>query len=231
MRHFRLLPVLLLAACAAAPLAPSKGDLSAPPEPKILTVAVLEFEDHGIAQTVATQGLGRTLSDRIAEQLAGRPDLRLIDRESLQKILEELSLATLDLADREGQLRLGKLLGAQYLVMGGYSSLGGALRIDGRIVEVEKGLTEGSALEGPIAERRAIEKRFSTEIADLLVAKAGLPTGTPKTARDYFMRGVSLEQSNHPQKALEMYQKALAIDPKDAEARERMENLLLKEIQ
>ncbi len=229
-RRFNLLlpSLLLLAACAAAPVSPGKADL--PPEAKVPTVAVLEFEDHGIGQTVSTQGLGRTLSDRISEQLAGRPDLRLIDRESLQKILEELSFSSLDIADRDGQLRLGKLLGAQYLIMGGYTSLAGSLRIDGRIVEVEKGIAEGSSLEGRAAERTLLEKSFSKQMADQLVAKVGLPKGTAKSAQDFFLQGLTLEQSNNNQKALEMYQKALAIDPQHHEARERMENLLLKEL-
>lgn len=221
--------LLLLAACAAAPVAAPRADLA--PERKVLTVAVLEFEDHGIGQTVSTQGLGRTLADRISEQLAGRPDLRLIDRESLQKVLEELSLTSLDIADREGQLRLGKLLGAQYLIMGGYTSLAGGLRIDGRIVEVERGIAEGSSLEGGVAERTLLEKSFSKQMAEQLAAKVGLPQGTPKTGQDFFLQGLALEQSNNNQKALEMYQKALAIDPRHHEARERMENLLLKELQ
>lgn len=233
-RRFNLLfPFfLLVAACATAP--DSVGARRAVPLPdterNLLTVAVLEFEDHGIGQTAATQGLGRTLADRISEQLSSRPDLRLIDRESLQKILEELSLASLDLTDRESQLRLGKLLGAQYLIMGGYTSLGGGLRIDGRIVEVERGIAEGSSLEGRVAERAVLEKGFSKQMADQLIAKVGLPQGKPETGQDFFLQGLALEQSNDNRKALEMYQKALAIDPAHIEARERMEDLLLKEL-
>lgn len=205
------------------------------PTRNLLTVAVLEFEDHGIGRTAATQGLGRTLADRISEQLVGRPDLRLIDRESLQKILEELSLASLDIAERESQLRLGKLLGAQYLIMGGYTSLAGGLRIDGRIVEVERGIAEGSALEGRAADRATLEKNFSKQMADLMISKVGTthasPTPeSPKSGHDFFLQGLALEQSNKNRKALEMYQKALAIDPRHQEARERMENLLLKEL-
>ena len=222
--------VLLFTACAAG--SPSQRPEGSPAlEQKLLTVAVLEFEDHGIGQTVATQGLGRTLSDRISEQLSGRSDLRLIDRESLQKTLQELSLSNLDIADREGQLRLGKLLGAQYLIMGGYTALAGGLRIDGRIVEVEKGIAEGSSLEGQAAERAILEKNFSRQLADLLIGKVGLPKGRPTTSQDFFLQGLALEQSNDHQKALEMYQKALAIDPRHHDARERMENLLLKELQ
>ncbi|MDC4225422.1 MAG: hypothetical protein MPW15_14585 [Candidatus Manganitrophus sp.] len=161
-RRFDFLIPLLFAftACASPSAPPVRPEASLLPEHHLLTVAVLEFEDHGIGQTVATQGLGRTLADRISEQLSGRPDLRLIDRDSLQKILEELSIASLDIADRESQLRLGKLLGAQYLIMGGYTSLAGGLRIDGRIVEVERGIAEGSALEGRAAERAILEKNF-----------------------------------------------------------------------
>ncbi len=145
--------------------------------------------------------------------------------------MQELSLASLDLADKESQLRLGKLLGAQYLIMGGYTSLAGGLRIDGRIVEVEKGIAEGSSLEGRSAERAILEKDFSKQLADLIIAKAGFPKGKPASSQDFFLQGLALEQSNNHQKALEMYQKALAIDPRHHEARERMENLLLKELQ
>lgn len=232
-RRFDLLIPLLFAftACASPSAPPVRPEASLLPERYLLTVAVLEFEDHGIGQTVATQGLGRTLADRISEQLSGRPDLRLIDRESLQKILEELSLASLDIADRESQLRLGKLLGAQYLIVGGYTSLAGALRIDGRIVEVERGIAEGSSIEGRAAERAILEKNFSKQMSDLLVAKVGATHPSPKSSQDFFLQGLALEQSNSNRKALEMYQKALAIDPRHQEARERMENLLLKELQ
>ncbi|MDC4206472.1 MAG: hypothetical protein MPW14_19160 [Candidatus Manganitrophus sp.] len=232
-RRFDFLIPLLFAftACASPSAPPVRPEASLLPEHHLLTVAVLEFEDHGIGQTVATQGLGRTLADRISEQLSGRPDLRLIDRDSLQKILEELSIASLDIADRESQLRLGKLLGAQYLIMGGYTSLAGGLRIDGRIVEVERGIAEGSALEGRAAERAILEKNFSKQISDLMISKVGATHASPKSSQDFFLQGLALEQSNNNQKALEMYQKALAIDARHQEARERMENLLLKELQ
>lgn len=232
-RRFDFLIPLLFAftACVSPSAPPVRPEASLLPERHLLTVAVLEFEDHGIGQTVATQGLGRTLADRISEQLSGRPDLRLIDRESLQKILEELSIASLDIADRESQLRLGKLLGAQYLIMGGYTSLAGGLRIDGRIVEVERGIAEGSALEGRAAERAILEKNFSKQISDLVISKVGATHASPKSSHDFFLQGLALEQSNNNQKALEMYQKALAIDARHQEARERMENLLLKELQ
>ncbi|MFY9271244.1 MAG: CsgG/HfaB family protein [Candidatus Manganitrophaceae bacterium] len=228
-----LLPVFLLTACATASNPAKERPPSALPasEPKMPTVAVLEFEDHGIGRPPGAIGLGRTLSDRISEQLSGRRELRLIDRESLQKILQELSFGSLDITDRESQLRLGKLLGARYLIMGGYTILGETLRIDGRIVEVESGLVEGDSLEGPLSERAFLEKTFSKQLVDQLTARLAVKAGPPVTAQDYFLRGLTLEQSNDPGKALEMYQKALALDPRHPEARERMETLLLKDLQ
>jgi TolB-like protein len=195
-----------------------------------MTVAVLEFENHSIGSAEWVQGIGRTLADRVAERLAGRSDLRLIDRESLQRVLEELSLSSRDLVQSEEQLKLGKLLGAHYLITGGITAIGETVRIDGRIIEVEKGVADGTSIQGPLKERNMLEETFSRQVADQIIAKADLPRSRPKTGQDYFIQGIRLEKNNATE-ALKMYQKALSIDPQHPEARERMENLLLKEIQ
>lgn len=221
--------LLLVAACASQP----KPHSPVPPPAsfRVLTVAVLEFEDHGIGTRAATQGLGRTVADQIAEALVEQPGLRLVDRDSLQKVLEELSLSSQEIVNPETRLRLGKLLGAQYLIVGGFTSMGSGLRIDGRIVEVEKGLTVGTSVQGRVEDRRAVAQAFSKKIADKIAFKIAPSERAPTTSQDFLLVGFALERSNDDQKALEMYQQALSLNPKNSEARERMEALLLKELQ
>jgi TolB-like protein len=221
----------LLSACASVPKGPTVSvEKHAPPGQ--VTVAVLEFEDHSVVTNPAAQGLGLILADRVSEDLAMRPGVRVIDRESLEKILEELSLSNREISNPEERLRLGKLLGAQYLIMGGFTSFGKGLRVDGRIVSVEKGLTLGISEEGLLEARNLVEREFSKKIADTLAANAGLTAkGVPATSEDFFRRGLEFEQSHENQKALEMYKKAVALDPKNREAKERLETLLLKELQ
>src|SRR3569832_475032 len=119
-----------LAGCAGRPLP------QAPPAPAsiVSTVAVLPFDEHTVGTAAGAQGIGRALTGRVTEGLAGRPALRLIERESLQKVLEELSLSSRNLVEADAQLTLGKLLGARYLIAGGATAVGNAVRVDGRII-------------------------------------------------------------------------------------------------
>ncbi|HZR47729.1 MAG TPA: CsgG/HfaB family protein, partial [Candidatus Manganitrophaceae bacterium] len=138
-----------LAGCAGRPLP------QVPPAPASIvpTVAVLEFDEHTVGPGAGAQGIGRSLTDRVTEALAGRPGLRLIERESLQKVLEELSLSSRNLIEADSQLKLGRLLGARYLIAGGVTSVGSAVRIDGRIIDVEKGGVDGTAVDGTLDRR------------------------------------------------------------------------------
>lgn len=225
--NLRVLPLILplLVSCAAAggraPLSTST--------PAVPTVAVLAFEERAIGAAETTRGIGRTMADRVTEALAGRPDLRLIDRESLQRVLEELSLSSSDLVRSDEQLKLGRLLGAHYLIAGGITAVGDHLRIDARIIEVEKGVADGAFIQGAIGERAAMERDFSVRLANQVAAKSEVPKSAPRSGHDFFLQGVRLERADNPAQALEMYQKTLSLDPDHREARDRMERLLLKE--
>jgi TolB-like protein len=231
-RPFDLTTLLLIAvaaggfACASRPV--TQASTLAPTR---MSVAVLAFENHSIGPAEATRGIGQTVTDRVTEELTGRPDVRLIDRESLQKVLEELSLSSRDLVGSDDQLKLGRLLGAHYLIAGGVMAIGETLRIDGRIIEVEKGMADGMSIQGSLKERETLERTFSAQVVDRITTKVGPVRSLPKTGQDYFLQGTKFEGANRPAQALEMYQKALALDPQHQDARERMEHLLLKEIQ
>ncbi len=224
---FSISSMCLFAGCTSGPKAtPQTTSPSAQ-----VTVAVLEFEDHSIQTDFRMQGLGRTLADRITEDIVSRASVRVVDRDSLQRILEELALSSREITSPEERLRLGKLLGAQYLIMGGFTSFDKRLRIDGRIVSVEKGLTVGVSEEGLLEDRDLVEREFSQQIVDRLGPIAGVSkTEGPAASRDFVRRGLDFERSHEDQNALEMYKKALALDPQNQEAKERLERLLLKEI-
>lgn len=222
--------LLILAACSHAPLAPPS--VSTERGPEVFTVAVLPFEDNSIAASAETAGLGRSLAEGISAQLIDAPGVILIDRESIDKVLEELALSSGNMAEDEGRLRLGRLLGAHYLILGGFMAIGPSLRIDARIVEVERGLAEGTATEGTLSERRQAEIALSTKVAQLFSSKLGAYTQAPPvTSADHLRKGLALERIHQDDQALAHYQQALALDGNNQRARVRMEALLLKEIE
>jgi len=160
----RIVLYFLVVACAAQPIMEM-----APPTPKVGTVAILDFEERSIGTDREVKGLARTLTDRVTEALIGRPDVSLIDRESLRKILEELSLSSSNLVRPDEQLKLGRLLGAQFLITGGVMVVGGDVRVDGRIIEVETGQVHGTFVQGSLSEWDKLTQDFSHQIAEVLM--------------------------------------------------------------
>ena len=60
----------------------------------------------------------------------------------IRSAVEELNLGEMNLVDKDTVQKIGKLLDAKVLLLGGFSNLfGDKLRIDARIVSTETGLT------------------------------------------------------------------------------------------
>ena len=106
------------------------------------TVAVLYFDYQGKNEEMGL--LRKGLAQMLISDLAGGDRYRLVERDRLQDILEELKLNRSAQIDKKNANRIGKLLGARYLVLGGYFDLMQTLRIDARVVEVETGKVVGS---------------------------------------------------------------------------------------
>ncbi len=128
---------LMLAAlalfCLYAPRAEAQAaQKSAPP-----TVAVLYFDYEGT--TPGMEVLRKGLAQMLITDLKPTEGVTFVERGRLEDVLKELDLASSSRVDKATAARLGKLLGARYLIVGGYFDLGTTLRIDARVVEVETG--------------------------------------------------------------------------------------------
>jgi curli biogenesis system outer membrane secretion channel CsgG len=101
-------------------------------------VAVWDLENLSLS-TSGQPELGEILSGQIIETLKKRGDYAVVERKRLLLALEELRLGTTALADESTRLRLGKLVGARWMVFGAYLVAGSQMRLDLRLVEVETG--------------------------------------------------------------------------------------------
>ncbi len=118
----------LLIGCASTP---SKSE-------RIGTIAVWDFDDLSLEKGIQPS-LGEVLSSQIIEVLKGKGDYVVVERQRLLLALEELRLGTSELVDENTRLRLGRMLGAKWMVFGGYQIIGDQMRLDLRLVEVETG--------------------------------------------------------------------------------------------
>lgn len=100
------------------------------------TVAVLYFDNGGDAQYDA---LKVGLTQMLINDLVGTPEVKVVERTDLQAILDELKLGHSAVTDPKTAARVGRLLGAEWLVLGTYFELGGKLFVQSRILRVETG--------------------------------------------------------------------------------------------
>src|SRR6478672_6571763 len=125
----------------AAPVASVLAQADARP-----TVAIMFFNNNVFTKDARDyDGLSKGIADFLITEMAANPNIRLIERDQVQKLIDEQKLVTGGQVDRETAVRVGKLLGAQHMIFGGFmADPKGNFRIDARAVGVEQGVIEYS---------------------------------------------------------------------------------------
>src|SRR5204862_6227031 len=121
--------VALLFPCSAARAADKPAEKA--------TVAVLYFDYQGKNEELAL--LKKGLAQMLISDLSGTDAYVVVERDRLEDVLAELKLGQSKAVDQQTAAKIGKLLGARFMILGGYFDVMGALRIDARVVEVETG--------------------------------------------------------------------------------------------
>jgi curli biogenesis system outer membrane secretion channel CsgG len=103
-----------------------------------MTVAVLDFDNSALVRGEQFAPLSKGIADMLITQLAGNRAIRIVEREHIQKVLDEINLAGSTRVDPETAVRIGKLLGARYFLTGVFViDPGETMRMDIRAVNVE----------------------------------------------------------------------------------------------
>ncbi len=127
--YFLLAPLLIALAGCATQQAQISHDVS---------VAIWDLEDLSPSGSPYPD-MGELLSARVIQTFKDTDRYTVVERERLLLALEELNLGTTALVDESSRLRLGRLVGARFMVFGGYMVIGKVMRLDLRLVNVESG--------------------------------------------------------------------------------------------
>jgi TolB-like protein len=131
------------------------------------TIAILYFDYGG--KKADLEPLREGLAQMLITDLADLREIRVVERERLKAVLEEQKLATSGKVDAATAARIGKLLGAQALVLGSFFDLAGALRLDARVVEVETGkIVRSVGVNGPATDFWALERDLAAKLSDTM---------------------------------------------------------------
>ncbi|MBI2427945.1 MAG: hypothetical protein HYV29_03975 [Ignavibacteriales bacterium] len=106
------------------------------------TIAVLYFENNSVVDKDKLDPLKKGLADMMITEMSKVKGIKVVERQRIQSIIEELNLNETEMVDKATTQNMGKLLGAQVMLFGGFSNLfNDKLRIDVRIVRTETGET------------------------------------------------------------------------------------------
>ena len=106
------------------------------------TIAILDFNNNSIVDRDRLEPLRKGLADILITEISKVDAFRVVERDKLREVVMELEFGQSELVDPSTAQKMGKLLGAQNLLFGGFVHSGGDnIRVDVRIVEVETGRT------------------------------------------------------------------------------------------
>ena len=152
MKRFALILLLLLVAAPA----------SAAPR-----VAVLYFDNVGNPELDMLR-LG--LAEMMIVELSNRPDLAVVERNRINQVLGELELQTTQTFDPSKAVEIGKLLGAERMVLGSYFELLGTLTMTASVVDVATGQSIGGhKVQGQVVEFSALLEQVTSGVTPALV--------------------------------------------------------------
>jgi TolB-like protein len=194
-------------------------------------IAVLPFENGGSygKDKEDFEALRKGLAAMLISELAQNPEVRLVDRFETQRVLDEQGLAVAERVDKETAAKVGKLVGARYMVTGSFIDLYGDFRIDARMINVETGEIMKVVRNDPRLHDRKDMMRMLQSVAELMMKDNRLPQlpassaqrpprQVPTEALALFSRALLYQDRGDKAKATEYYQKALDVYPEYPEA-------------
>jgi TolB-like protein len=184
-------------------------------------LAIVYFDNSG--GDASMDKLKKGLADMLITDLSNVRMLDIVERDKLEAILKEQKLSNSKEFDASTAAKVGKLLGAQMILTGGYFEMLGSLRIDARFIDVETGkILKADGVDGQTSSFFKIQKQLSWKIINNMDAKL---TDKEKQYLETTekSKAISFEDMVEYSKALDLYD-----NDKKADARKIVEKLLSK---
>ena len=133
-------------------------------------VAIIYFDNSGGDPSM--EKLKKGLADMLITDLSNVRMLDIVERDKLEAVLKEQNLSNSKEFDPNTAAKVGKLLGAQIILTGGYFEMMGSLRLDARFIDVETGkILKADGVDGVTSSFFNIQKQLSWKIINNLDVK------------------------------------------------------------
>lgn len=201
--------------------------------PGIQTIAILDFANRSIDDKAQYDALEKGLAELMISHLRGAIKLKLVERERIQWLLDEIEM-TKDPSkfDERTAVRVGRLLGVHAVMFGSIIKIRSKIELLCRLVKVETGeiiATERAG--GDAGDLLEVAETLSSKIARTINVdiqtkeEAGAKETKSLDAMLQYSEGlVELEKRNY-KGAFDKFMKALEYDPAYMKAKHKAESI------
>ncbi len=188
-------------------------------------LAVIDFQVQ--SDNPQYKYLGKGFAEFISIEILKAKDITLIERDKRNRIIEEMEFSLSDLADEGNQIRIGRLLAANYLVTGNIYDFAGTLSITFELIDTETSqiilkdkiddkVSNYNFLTASIA--GSIIKHFAVEAPEEIVVKAEVKEVKEVKAEEvllHFSTAIDAYDKKDLSTAKKQLEQARKLDPRN----------------
>ncbi len=180
------------------------------------------------------EALSIGLQQLVMTELAINTNLRVVTRSQLDLLLSEQDLGASGRVDAATAARLGQLVGARYMVMGGFIDLYGNMTMTSQLVDTETGVIIKAE---KVTDKTENIYAMVVQLADQITRGADLPVLSsqvmnqrlereiPQEAVRLYTRAMLYEQRGNTTRAVELYTQVTQEYPQYTEAQQALEQI------
>lgn len=199
------------------------------------TVAVLPFVNSAIgASNAELAPLSKGIADLLINELAQNPGIRVVERENIQKLLDEQNLGRDGRVEAATAAQLGKLLGAKHMVTGSFiTDRTGKMVLTLKSIDAETGRIEWSSTQNGKTEEFLDLVSRAGAAANAGLKLPAIPAAVRQTSEVrseqqrkvpfqavmLYSRAISAQDSGNRAQAIELFSQAITAFPNFADAK------------
>jgi TolB-like protein len=205
-------------------------------DPGIKTIAVLDFMNRSVVDKEEREKFNpmeKGFAELIINQLRGSVQLKVVERERIGWIMDEIGLEnTPGKFDVGSAVRVGKQLGVNAVVLGSFIKFKGEMWLGARLVKVETSeILATEDIKGDADNFFELAEKLSVKIAkgvNVNISEAQVEKGTETKSLDAMMsysEGLVLVEKGDYDGAVKKFEEALMKDPTYDKARIKAQSL------